>query len=109
MRCDIDRAGIRELARSPAMFNIMYAWAHRAVTVARGLGPHRTGHWAAGLIAERGRAGPIANARYGTADFKGWIVEYGFGGVRKTAPLRRAARAVGMRIDHVSPPSGGGT
>lgn len=113
MRTDIDKGGIRELERDPAVVAKMYGFARRAANQARLIAPVGTvgknaGEYRRRIFARRGLSGTTASAVYGSHSYKAWWVEFGTVNHKAHRTLRKAAKAVGMRVAKVAKPGGGG-
>jgi len=100
-RISIDEHAVRELDRQPELRDHVFQTAVRAVRLARGYSPNRTGHYLRSLSAKPG--GTQSALAYITAtDFKAWWIE--FGAYHRPhpyvarAPLRKAVARLGLRF-----------
>jgi hypothetical protein len=111
MRVEIDRRGMRQLLRDPALYRQMNEFAGRAATVARSIAPRgegsdrrKGGSYARRIFYRVAREESTACAYYGSQDWKAWWVEFGSKHNKAHHVLQNAARLTNMRVSGVAVP-----
>lgn len=97
MRNDIDRRGIARLVYGEGLRRHMYDTAVEGKRVALVFAPSHRGFYKHLMFARLVR-GSRAAARYGSDDFKALWIEHGNYTIPRHAPLRRAAKVLGLRL-----------